>query len=461
MAKKAKSDKETEAEVKEKLDKREADIKKMKADAGSDDIKAQIKAVLDDPKIKKICEDEEEREKAEKEAAKKEKAEDKAADVRLAQIRKAMGLKDDDDSVRRADQHVAIKDLISTGLQDLDRILTPMVFGEKGKGGIPRGFVFEFFGPHAGGKSSLCMKLAANVTQNGGYVLWVDAEGSYVPEWAERHGVDNKRVEYVDSGETGEYYLQKIENVAKTGLVELIVIDSVTALTPKELLETQLEKEARVGAAAKMMTRALPRIISAAKQGNTAVIFINQIRMKVGVMYGNPETTPHGEALKFYASGRLRLSQVGSKSERGIMLGEEDIGIRTNVQIVKSRFGPPYRETIMPIYYTDVRPHPLDLIIDAALSTKVVKSRSHKVGGGSEIVQTFSFEDIKVDGIDEFKIALSNEHIKKMAELTKAQKVNFDPEIVTYLGTLDQQDPTTMTKSSKKVDPLESEEISA
>lgn len=396
---------------------------------------------------------------------KAEKASDKAADLRLEQIRKAMGLKDEDDSVRRADQHIAIKSLISTGQQDLDKILTPMVYEQTGKGGIPRGFVFEFFGPHAGGKSSLCMKLAANVTQGGGFVLWVDAEGSYVPEWAARHGCINKRIEYVDSGKTGEYYLQKIESVAARGLVDLIVVDSVTALTPKELLETELEKEARVGAAAKMMTRALPRIVSAAKVGNTAIIFINQIRMKVGVMYGNPETTPHGEALKFYCSGRLRLSQVGSKSERGIMLGEDEIGIRTNVQIVKSRFGPPYRETIMPIYYTDVRPHPLDIIIDGALATKVVKSRSKKMSNG-ENVQTFAFGDIRAEGIDDFKNELTPDFIKSMAQQAMAAKQVFDPDIMSYLETLDDQDPLS-EKNTKKadldVDPLgdEPEEIKA
>lgn len=365
---------------------------------------------------------------------KKKKKEDKTAEIRLQQLKKAMGI--DDDSVRAADQHVAIKNVISTGMADLDRILTPMYFEEHGIGGIPRGFVAEFFGPHAGGKSSLCMKLAASVTQAGGWVLWLDAEGSFVPEWAKLHGVDLKHVHIVDSGKTGETYLEQIESVAAQGLVDLIVVDSVTALVPKEILETELEKEARIGAGAKMMTRALPRIIGTAKKGNTAIVFINQIRQKMGVMYGNPETTPYGEALKFYSSLRLRLSQVGSKSERGIMKGEDEIGIRTNAQVVKSRFGPPYKETIMPIYYTDVKPHPLDVIIDAALSARVVKSRSKRLST-SEIVQTFTFGDIKVEGIDEFKKELDNAKIKEMAKLIGEAKVSFDGEIQEYLKTLD------------------------
>lgn len=374
------------------------------------------------------------------------KKKDKSAEIRLEQIRKAMGLSADDDSVRFGDQHIAIKDVISTGMAELDRILTPMIWEKTQKGGIPRGFVCEFFGPHAGGKSSLGMKLAANVTQNGGEALWIDAEGSYVPEWAARHGVDNARLAYQDNlGNTGEWFLERVENAARSGKFDLIVIDSVTALVPKEILETELEKEARIGAGAKMMTRALPKIISAAKKGNTAVVFINQIRQKIGVMYGNPETTPYGEALKFYASLRLRLSQVGSKSERGIMKGDDEIGIRTNVRIEKNRFGPPFRETIMPIYYNDVKPHPLDIIIDAALSNKIVKSRSKKMDKG-ETVQTFTFLDIKVEGIDEFKKELDDDKIKDMAQQILATGLTFDGEVTEYLKGLAQEDPTAVAE---------------
>ena len=217
--------------------------------------------------------------------------------IRLEQIRKSRGVSDD--TVRLADQHIAIKNVISTGLPDLDRILTPMLWESSGIGGIPRGFVAEFFGPFAGGKSSLCMKLAAGVTKGGGYVLWFDAEGSYVPEWAARHGVDNGKVIIVDSGQSGEFYLEQVESAATKGQVDLIVVDSVTAMVPKEVLETNLEKEARIGAGAKMMTRALPRIVTAAKKGNVAVVFVNQIRQKIGVMYG----CFHGETPVTFVDG--------------------------------------------------------------------------------------------------------------------------------------------------------------
>lgn len=378
------------------------------------------------------------------------KKSNKVAEARLEQLRKAMGISEKDDSVRMADQHLAIKDLISTGMPELDAILTPMIYEQKGIGGIPRGFVHEFFGPHAGGKSSLCMKLAANVTQRGGYVVWIDAEGSYVPEWAARHGVINDHVYYVDNtGQTGETFLERAEAAAATGTVELIVIDSLAALQPKEVMECPLEKDARMGAAARMMTKALPRIIAAAKKGNTAVIFINQVRMMIGVMYGNPETTPGGKALGFFSSTRLRISQVGSKKDRGIMKGDEDIGIRSNVRIEKSRFGPPFRECIMPIYYSDIKPHPLDIIIDAALQSKVVKSRSKTTENGEKI-HVFSFSDIKSEGIDVFKNELTPAHIKVMATEVLAQaKIKFDDEIREYIRNLDKDDPAAVDTNTE------------
>jgi len=382
---------------------------------------------------------------------KKKDKNDKLADQRLLQIRKALGITDE--SVRLADQHIAIKDVISTGLPELDKIMTPMIYEKTGKGGFPRGFVGEFYGPYSGGKSSLCMKLAGDVTKRGGFVLWIDAEGSYVSEWAAQHGVNNKNVVLIDNlGRTGEYFLEQVETIAASGTVELIVVDSVTALVPKEVLECALEKEARIGAGAKLMTRALPRIIAAAKKGDTAVIFVNQIRQKIGVVYGNPETTPMGEALKFYSSLRLRLSQVG-RSERNITKGEEDIGIRTNVRIEKSRFGPPFKECIMPIYYGNALPQPLDSLLDAALASKVLKSRSKSMPNG-ERVQTFTFGSIKKDGMDEFKKALDNTIIKKMAELiTVETKTLLEAHVQEYINKLGADELTSDAPPVAETDP--------
>jgi recombination protein RecA len=261
---------------------------------------------------------------------KKKDKNDKLADQRLQQIKKALGITDE--SVRLADQHISIKNVISTGLPELDKILTPMIYEKTGKGGFPRGFVGEFFGPYSGGKSSLCMKLAGDVTKRGGFVLWIDAEGSYVSEWAAQHGVNNKNVVLIDNlGHTGEYFLEQVETIAASGTVELIVVDSVTALVPKEVLECELEKEARIGAGAKLMTRALPRIIAAAKKGDTAVIFVNQIRQKIGVMYG----CFHKETPITFADGRkVRIKEVVEKKLTGPILSYDTVNgkvIETNI----------------------------------------------------------------------------------------------------------------------------------
>jgi recombination protein RecA len=365
-------------------------------------------------------------------------------EIGLAQLKKAMGLDEDDNSITIGDQYESITEVVSTGVPELDRIMTPLLFSQTGTGGLPIGFVLELFGPHAGGKSSLAMKLTGQIHASGGNTAWFDVECSYVPEWAAKHGVQKNHLLIIDNkkGYSGEWFLKAVAEAALTKRFRLIVIDSLTALQPEEIQSAELTKEARVGAVAKMMSRAMPKLVTAARQGNCSIIFINQIRQKVGVFYGNPETTPGGEALKFYSSLRLRLAQVAGKNDRGIMREGEEIGIRTNVQVVKSRFGPPYRETIMPIYYDDAKPHPLDLILDAALSNKVIRSRSKKQeNSGGEIIVTFTYDSpqygqTKADGLDEFKKLLEGKHIVEIAErLSKEFKVAFDIETNEYLKT--------------------------
>lgn len=375
-------------------------------------------------------------------------------EARLELIRAAIGPKGTS-KIYNADQKESISDVIPTGMAELDRLFTPNLYDSGVKAGLPRGFVFEFFGPHAGGKSSLCMRLAAQVTKAGGGVFWIDAESSFVREWAEAQGVDLKKVTVCDGGMHGEHYLEIIEKIAKSGAVELIVVDSVTAMQPYEVkfADTDIdEKKHRLStpplaSAARMLTRFMPPIVSAAKEGNTAVIFINQIRMKVGVVYGNPETTGGGEALKYYSSIRLRVSRVTDKEGRGIKKNGDEIGIRSLVKLVKSRMGPPDREVVVPIYYDQsIKPHPLDSIIDAGLAfkgadgKKLIKSRSKRLESG-DTIQTFTFKEVFKDGIDEFKNALEYEDIKEIYEAAKADGVLFDVEVQNYIAELG-SDPT-------------------
>lgn len=372
---------------------------------------------------------------AEKEKSdKKKKAEEKARESLLEFVKKTAKISD----ISYADQYEAVTDVISTGHAELDRLISPIFFEKTGKAGVPRGFVCEFYGPNAGGKSSLAMRLTSNVTKNGGHVFWVDAEGSFVPEWARTQGVVAENVIRIGTGHSGEEYLETVCNVAKTGKFELVVIDSVTALRPKRLLEQSLEEHQVVGAGAQMMSRIMPILVGAAAAGNCTIVLINQVRQKMGVMYGNPETTPYGEAVGFYSSLRLRLQQVGNKKNRGIMKGEDEIGIRSNVHIIKSRFGPPHRETILPIYYSDIKPYPLDQLIDAAIETKIIKSRSKKMDNGEPLIH-FTLEGHEtlksIPGFDEFKSGLIDDPnaLKGIFEKLTELKIVLATEVHDYI----------------------------
>jgi len=342
----------------------------------------------------------------------------------LAALRKIMGVSDDDPLITRADQYVAITDVITTGSKELDMMLTPGYFDEKGKGGVPRGFVCEFFGPHGGGKSSLCYRLAADVTKKKEQVIWFDVESSFYPEWAMNFGVDPKYVIHVDSGKTGEQYLHAIKEGAASGAYSLIVIDSVTGLRPKKLIEQDLEKEQRVGASASLMSRVLPDVVPAAKKGNCTVVFVNQVRRAFGPGFSY-ETTPHGEALRFYSSLRLRVSSLGSnKGRRSIMSKGEEIGIRSKVMIQKSRFGPPFKECIVPIYFKGMCADPLEVVLDLAMAEKLVRCKTKKVEDGED-QETFIYKKETYEDIDDLKHVLITEE-DEMAELVTILAAKHD-----------------------------------
>lgn len=393
----------------------------------------------------------EEGKKKKKAAAPKEKKgkydDEKSRKALLDFVKKVTG--DTDSDVSFADEYEAVTEVISTGHAELDRMITPIHFEKTGFAGVPQGFVCEFYGPNAGGKSSLAMMLAATVTRKRkDVVYWFDIEGSFVPEWAEIQGVDPRLVMRAETSKCGEEYLEKAIDLAKTGKFPLIVIDSVTALRPQKLLDQNLADNQVVGAGAQMMSRAMPMLVSAAKKGNTAVVLINQVRNKIGVMYGSPEIVPYGEATGFYCSLRVRLQQVGSRKNRGVFKGDDEIGIRSALEIIKSRFGPPHKEMVLPIYYRkDVKPYPIDQLLDFAMSNKIIKVRTKKSDSG-EPIQHFSFDGVDelkgIPGFDEFKSELLDrrEYINLLGDRVKALGVALDPEVIDYLkGTSKTQDP--------------------
>jgi recombination protein RecA len=278
-------------------------------------------------------------------------------------------------------------EVISTGSISLDAAL--------GIGGIPRGRVIEVFGPESSGKTTLCLHVIAEAQRSGGICAFVDTEHALDVGYAKKLGVDTNNL-LLSQPEFGEQALEIVETLVRSGALDVVVIDSVAALTPRAEIEGEMG-DPSMGVQARLMSQALRKLTSAISKSKTSVIFTNQLRMKIGVMFGNPETTTGGNALKFYASLRLDVRRI-----EAIKDGTNIIGNRTRVKVVKNKVAPPFREAQFDILYNEGISRLGDLIDTAVEANLIVKSGSwfsykeDRIGQGRDAVKRYLQENEKI-----------------------------------------------------------------
>ena len=278
-------------------------------------------------------------------------------------------------------------DVVSTGSLGLDLAL--------GVGGLPRGRVMEIYGPESSGKTTLTLEVIARTQRDGGTAAFIDAEHALDPQYAEKIGVDVDEL-LVSQPDTGEQALEIADMIVRSGAVDVVVIDSVAALTPKAELEGEMG-DSHVGLQARLMSQALRKLTANIKRSNTLVIFINQIRMKIGVMFGSPETTTGGNALKFYSSVRLDIRRIGAIKRR-----DEVIGNHTRIKVVKNKVAPPFKQVEFDILYGEGISREGELI-DLGVKHGIIEKsgawysyRGDRIGQGRDNVREFLKEHEEV-----------------------------------------------------------------
>jgi recombination protein RecA len=317
----------------------------------------------------------------------------KAIELAVGQIEKQFGK----GSIMRLGQKDAVAQIpaISTGSVSLDYAL--------GIGGVPRGRVIEIFGPESSGKTTLALQVIAEAQKTGGMAVFVDAEHALDAQYAKKLGVDLDNL-LVSQPDNGEQALEIVETLVRSGGVDVVVVDSVAALVPRAEIEGEMG-EAQMGLQARLMSQALRKLTGIVAKSKTSLIFINQLRDKIGVMFGSPETTTGGRALKFYASVRLDIRRIGAIKD-----GDVVVGGRTRVKVVKNKVAPPFREAEFDVMYGEGISREGDLL-DLAVDKKIVEKSGtwfafggERLGQGRENVKQFLKENPAISKAIEVRV---------------------------------------------------------
>ena len=307
---------------------------------------------------------------------------EKALDLAITQIDRQFGK----GSIMRlgSDRPNISENIISTGCLSLDVAL--------GVGGVPRGRIVEIYGPESGGKTTLALHIVAEAQKNSGYAAFIDVEHALDPEYAKALGVNTEDL-LVSQPDTGEQALEITETLVRSGALDVIVLDSVAALVPKAELDGEMG-DSHMGLQARLMSQALRKLTGTVSRSNTCVLFINQIREKIGIMFGNPETTPGGRALKFYSSQRLEIRRITT-----IKNGTDPVGNRVRVKVVKNKVAPPFKMAEFDIMYGQGISYIGD-VLDLAVTGDIVQKmgawyayKDEKIGQGRENTKAFLEEN--------------------------------------------------------------------
>ena len=324
---------------------------------------------------------------------------DKALDAALSQIERAFGK----GSIMRLGQNTNIDiEAISTGSLGIDIAL--------GIGGMPKGRIVEIYGPESSGKTTLALSVIAQAQKNGGTCAFIDAEHALDPSYAKKIGVDVENL-LVSQPDSGEQALEIADTLVRSGAIDVMVVDSVAALVPKAELEGEMG-DSHMGLQARLMSQALRKLTATVARSNTLIIFINQIRMKIGVMFGNPETTTGGNALKFYASVRIDIRRIGAIKDK-----DDVIGSQTRVKIVKNKVAPPFKTVDFDIMYGEGISKTGELIDLGVKSGIIEKSgawfsyNGEKIGQGRENAKNYLKQNPQIADDIEKKIRADAGHL--------------------------------------------------